>query len=259
MSMGFHQIDEIVPQLPVSGTSMRIDCVFCGGRKTLSITKKDGTLLWHCFHANCAVSGAKDLGRTTAEIRSHLKSRQNKTLPRNFIPRLTSDCQHHSRVMDYLQKNHCLAAYKDGAVKVRYCPASDRVLFYTSGEEGAVGRALKKIRPKWKVYGELTSLLQVGNHDVAVLVEDAASACSVYATGEHTGVALLGTNLSLKQKKLLRGFNKIIIALDKDASKKALRMCKELRGVTQTSVRFLERDLKYLSAADVRKVLSDGS
>lgn len=259
MTLGYQQIEEIVPQLPVSGTSMRIDCVFCGGRKTLSITKKDGTLLWHCFHANCAVRGAKDLGRTTAEIRSRLKSGQNKPLPRNFIPSLTSDCHRHPRVMRYLADNHCLAAYEDKAVKIRYCPASDRVLFYTSGQEGAVGRALRKVRPKWKVYGELSSLFQVGNHDVAVLVEDAASACSVYATGQYTGVALLGTNLSLKQKKLIRGFSKIIIALDKDASKKALRMCGELRGVTQTSVKFLERDLKYLSAKDVRKVFSHES
>lgn len=257
--MGYQQIDELVPQLPESGTSTRLTCPFCGGRNTLSITKRDGLLMWHCFHASCSVKGVKELGRTAAEVRQCLNKASVVPPAKNTIPVLTSDCRHHPKALRYLRDNHCLDAFFSRAVKIRYCPASDRVLFYTKGGDGAVGRALKKVRPKWKNYGEFNSLLQVGDSPTAVLVEDAASACAVYATGDYTGVALLGTNLSLKQKNLIKGFSKVIIALDKDASKKALKLCGELRGFTKTSVKFLERDLKYLSKEDVSKVIGHES
>ena len=39
------------------GTSKRFDCIFCGKKNTLSVTKKKGKLLWNCFSASCNARG----------------------------------------------------------------------------------------------------------------------------------------------------------------------------------------------------------
>ena len=39
------------------GTSKRFDCIFCGKKNTLSVTKKKGKLLWNCFSASCNSKG----------------------------------------------------------------------------------------------------------------------------------------------------------------------------------------------------------
>jgi DNA primase len=117
----------------------------------------------------------------------------------------------------------------------------------------------KSIKPKWRSYGEFTSLLEVGTSDTAVLVEDAASACAVYATGTHTGVALLGTSLTLRQRKLLEKYANVIVCLDKDASKKAITIRGQLRGTTNACVKFLHRDLKYMKKDQIMELMDESS
>ena len=39
------------------GTSKRFDCIFCGKKNTLSVTKKKGKILWNCFSASCKSKG----------------------------------------------------------------------------------------------------------------------------------------------------------------------------------------------------------
>lgn len=113
----------------------------------------------------------------------------------------------------------------------------------------------KTVKPKWRSYGEFSSLLEVGSAKTAVLVEDAASACAVYATGIYTGVALLGTSLTMRQRKLLEKYDDVIVCLDKDASKKSIKIRGQLRGSVSTSVKFLARDLKYLNETQIKECL----
>ena len=100
-------------------------------------------------------------------------------------------------------------------------------------------------------------MLSVGKQDTVIVVEDAASACAVYATGKYTGVALLGTNIYLVQRSQLRGYTKLIICLDKDASRKSIVLLRQLQGVVSCGVKFLDHDLKWYDGMGITKIIND--
>lgn len=245
------------------GESVRTDCVFCGGKKTLTVSRLDGKLVWNCYKASCDAKGGKRVGRSIDNIKAKLSNPEHKETVRKWIrplPEVTSSPVGHPRVKEWLVRNNSYSAWLAGAIKISYDPAQDRVLFYMNDKKGAVGRTLKAgTKPKWLSYGDTSGVLSVGDEDTAVVVEDAASACAVYTTGIYTGVALLGTNISPEQRSQLRRYAKVIICLDKDASTKALTMARKLSSVVPTTVRMLTEDLKYLSPTSIMEVLSNES
>ena len=242
-----------------AGETLRVDCPFCNGRKTLSITKLDGSLKWNCFKASCNGQGIERVGRNSLEIRNALKGIRTEVRKKTQdIPEILSNPYSHEQCVAYLSHNNCRIALDEGACRIEYAPRENRMLFFTPDHKGAVGRTLTKgQKPKWKFYGEPTGLFVVGNSNHVVLVEDAASACAVYSTHIYAGAALLGTHLSYKQRTELKQYENITICLDKDASRKAIQLLKQLRGVSNCSVRFLTRDLKEYTPERVTKVISN--
>ena len=243
--------------------SVRTDCVFCGGKKTLTVSRLDGRLVWNCYKASCDAKGGKRVGRSIENIKAKLANPEHKDKVSKWIrplPEITSSPRAHEKVMTFLTQNHSYAAWWSGACKITYDPAQDRVLFYMNGNLGAVGRTLRNgVKPKWLSYGDTSGVLAVGDSDTAVVVEDAASACAVYTTGIYTGVALLGTNVSAEQRQQLRKYKQIIVCLDKDASGKGLRLAKRLRSIVPTTVRMLEEDFKYLPPDKIKEILAEPS
>ena len=61
-----------------------------------------------------------------------------------------------------------------------------------------------------------------------------------------TGIALLGTNLLPEHVGLLKTYKKVNIALDKDATDKALDMVRTLHNVVPTKLVILTQDLKNM-------------
>tara|TARA_R110000796_G_scaffold147085_1_gene263889 strand:+ start:3300 stop:3782 length:483 start_codon:yes stop_codon:yes gene_type:complete len=159
--------------------------------------------------------------------------------------------------MKYLDENGCLYAYSNSLIKIRYAPADNRCLFLSENGEGAVGRTMGESIPKWMSYGD-TNLLTVGTSNHAVIVEDAPSACAVAATEMYTGVAILGTNLSTKQKHSLKQYKSITICLDNDAKKKAINLLRQLRGLVPCTVRFITKDLKYCQTVEINAIVGRG-
>lgn len=245
------------------GETKRVDCPFCGGRYTLTISRKEGSLIWNCYKASCSAKGGKRVGYSLEAIKGK-SSLKATTVPtanriRTPLPTMNADPSNHEAVMEYLDDNNCIKAYEDNAIKLTYDPAKNRVLFWMNQGQGAVGRTLSSgVKPKWLSYGDTTGVLAVGNQPTAVVVEDAASACSVYTTGIYTGVALLGTNVSPQQKRQLMAYERIIICLDKDATIKALRLRERLSGLVSTGVKFLDDDLKYLSPNEIKERIDEG-
>jgi hypothetical protein len=239
-----------------AGDHRRVDCPFCAGRKTLSVSNVDGKLLWHCYKASCPARGAKSLGRNTEQIRGRL-SRQDAATTRRTppLPDPVSDPSQHDHVLRYLEDNGSLEAYEQGDVRIAYAPAEDRVLFYMPSRLGAVGRALSGGGPKWRAYGDTSGLLTVGSGSTTVVVEDAASACAVSRVEGLQGAALMGTNLSTQQKRQLRHSPCVVIALDKDASRKSLLMAQTLQGLVPCRVRLLETDLKYVEPDEIERII----
>ena len=108
--------------------------------------------------------------------------------------------------------------------------------------------------PKWYRYGENGIPFVCGTSTHAVVVEDCASACSVSSFA--TGVALLGTSLSDKALDILANFDRVTVALDKDATTKAIDMVMRLKWeLEDVDMVVLERDLKKLDVEESRKVL----
>jgi hypothetical protein len=59
----------------------------------------------------------------------------------------------------------------------------------------------------------------------------------------------------MRQRKLLEKYDNVVVCLDKDASKKSIKIRGQLRGTVSTSVKFLARDLKYLNETQIKECL----
>jgi len=246
----------------VKGISLRanerrsLNCPFCGDtKKKFSIARIDGRIVWNCYRASCDARGAFNTDRNQSELKSRL-SRSEISLTRkiNSIPSILSSVYSHSDAVEYLKSVNSLEAYKDGLVHIKYSPSDNRVLFFNKDKTGAVGRALDKRNPKWWSYGDTSGGIVVGDNSHAVVVEDAASACSVSRIGV-TGIALLGTQLTPLIKSKLTEFNRVTIILDKDASSKALSIAKKMAQYTRATSKLTRDDLKCLTVLEIQKLL----
>ena len=164
------------------------------------------------------------------------------------------------RVAKYLNENNCIDAYNKGMANIQYDPQAHRAVFLIKDDShksiGGVGRAMRAdIVPKWYVYGRKDYPYICGEGDVAVVVEDCASACAV--SSNFAGVALMGTSLSdsfipVIQKK----FKEVIVALDRDATTKSYDIAKSLESAkVKTRVAILKDDLKYYRPAMIKEIL----
>lgn len=242
------------------GETKRIDCPFCGGKNTFTITRKDGARVWNCYKASCTSSGGTGDTRTLDSIKKRLTASigpLNGTVRTNPepIPRILSGIDSHLEVIEYLQSVHAYDAVLQGLAGVSYAPKENRVLFWMNHARGAVGRALDGRKPKWKVFGDTTGVFTCGKGSVAVVVEDAASACAVGVLPGYTGVALLGTHLDGIKKRQLMTFDRVIFCLDNDASRKSISLVRKLEAYVPTSVRFLRDDIKWMSPPKVEELL----
>lgn len=249
---------EIIKSIKVKeGGSLTLDCPFCLGKRKFSITNDSGTILWNCYKASCTARGSYRKGMSLDSVKSRLDKPYVRPSPINgrTIPNILSSPTNHPYVMTYLTENGCLPAFKSGRVKVRYAPADNRCLFFMNNDQGAVGRALDNRKPKWMSYGDTTGVFSIGDSDKAVLVEDVPSACAVSTTQKYTGVAILGTSLSTKQKQILKTYAKVYICLDNDAKRKAITLLRQLQGTVECTVRFITKDLKYCPSGEITKVI----
>jgi len=239
----------------------RIDCPFCGGKKTLTVSNNDGSVIWNCYKASCPARGGKRVGYSVTAIKNKFSKQVEvpTNIPRTPLPEIKASPSNHMAVVEYLINNNVLKAFEDKAIEITYDPSKNRVLFWMNDGRGAVGRTLSGAKPKWLSYGDTAGILSVGVSDTAVVVEDAASACSVYATGKYTGVALLGTNVSPVQRHQLSKYQKIIVCLDKDASCKAIKVARSMQGLVHCSVRFLKEDLKYLNTSQILELIDEST
>ena len=243
---------------PAFGRTKRMNCPFCGGPKTLTISNTLDGLVWNCYRASCSAKGGSGKERTVSEIRARLLPQESGTTQKFVLPDWLVSVGQRYEVVEYLTRNNCLPAVKSGLIEVRYDPKDHRCVFLIrqDGElVDAAGRALTRgAKPKWKRYGNSGEPLVVGTHSVAALVEDAASACAV--SQEVTGVAALGTSLTPECISRLTKFSKVLIALDPDATTKAVAIHRKMSYYTQCTVLQIPDDLKYFGPARIRELLS---
>lgn len=242
-----------VESLTISvGGRMRSDCPVCGKSNTFSVSDTGLQRLWFCFHADCHTKGCTDLTLTKEKAKTAFTKRvadkivADKTsfqIPDTFVSL--------SRNLDaesYVKRVGAYDAYLAGRVDIRYDFRQHRVA-YMIKQNGSVidaaGRALRNIKPKWYRYNDRKYPFICGSSPVGIVVEDAASACAV--SNIATGIALLGTNLPPEYIDVLTKFEKIYVALDKDATSLALTMVRQLATSVPTKMIILKRDLKDMT------------
>ena len=237
----------------------RCDCPICHGSNTFTVTNDNGNVLYNCYKNTCRIAGAhhknidpftiKSLlthGNTTLSHESYYEQELcTFTLPPYLTPYTEVDNPIDPTV---------LRRYNINPEDVMYDVRQDRLVFPVVSERNvivdAVGRSLNGVQPKWLRYASSPVPYAHGHTaNFAVIVEDAISA---YVVGEHfgdicTGVALLGTQLTDFHKWYIqRNYSDYIVALDPDASDKALKIAKELGAKALR----LRDDLKYAGKED---------
>jgi DNA primase len=146
--------------------------------------------------------------------------------------------------LDYVDSVNTSGRYDDIYYDVRH----KRLVYAIHDSNGKLvdgaGRTLIGARPKWYRYGNYRGGFRIGTSDIAFVVEDIPSAISI--SDWCTGYALLGTSLREEHIAELTKFEKVVVALDKDATDKALTMMRSLHNIVPTGMLILDKDLKTL-------------
>jgi hypothetical protein len=232
---------------------LRMDCPACGKKNTFSVSDTNGERLWFCFHADCGVRGRTGfrirndtpyhpLLKKTMTVREPL-CEQEFQLPDTVVPVSRSE-----EAVRYLKRVNAYDAYLSGRVDIRYDFRMNRVVYLIKDRRrtvDAAGRSLVNAKPKWWRYGKSGNPFVCGSSRIGVVLEDCASACSV--SSFLSGIALLGTNLQDSHLPTLRQYDRLLVALDKDATKKALELVRRLQAIRPTNLIVLNKDVKDMT------------
>ena len=257
-------IKEYVESLGLSdGQSQRMDCPSCGHKNTFSVTNNNGELMWNCFHAECAVKGRTDR-RITRDNSDNIlavlsKNTHKQTSSCPEVPFEKPKCwsrQISQKGLDYVDSVNTSGRYDDIYYDVRH----KRLVYAIRDKDGKLvdgaGRTLIGARPKWYRYGNYRGGFKIGTSKVAVVVEDIPSAISI--SDWCTGYALLGTSLRDEHIADLVGYDKVIVALDRDATDKALTMMRTLNTIVPSGILMLDKDLKSMGEVERERTIRSG-
>lgn len=239
------------------GGRLRTDCPVCEHSNTFSVTDFNDCIKYNCFHADCKTSGTVSKSLSAASFK--LSEREYVPAQTDFTGTFRKNNLPYEAIQ-YLQQVGCHSAFVDNSTDIRYDYKRDRVVFCVADKSGTVvdgaGRALQKYaKPKWYRYGAERMPFICGTSKHGVIVEDCASAVRI----GHlvSGIALLGTHLFEGALSFLKNYDKITLALDHDATAKAVGMLGDIQWqVEDVDMVVLEQDLKNVQNDEcVRRAL----
>ena len=224
----------------------RGDCPVCYHKNTFTATHSSGRILYNCYYADCSVGGSTKSGKII-QTQNTPKIAKAKSVDLSVYNKQWVGLDRSQRAVEYLKSVQSYHAYKHRHATIRYDIKEDRCVFLVYRDltlVDAVGRALTNIKPKWKRYASSRVPFVTSNNSYhLVIVEDCASACAV-TLADVRGMALMGTNLLTEYLKYCKGYKQVTMALDKDASKKAMKLVHELSIHVQTKLKLLSSDIK---------------
>jgi len=242
--------------------SLRLDCPVCQKKNTFSVRDDGYERMYNCFYASCDTKGRTGKRLTTFNATSVLQPTKPtlKPKPKDVpfeIPDTFVPLTRNQKALDYVRSVNSYRAYLDNRAEIMYDIRQDRVVFLVKEDKkivDAVGRSLTNRKPKWYRYGKSNSGFHVDNgNDTIFVVEDCSSACSV--CGITSAIALLGTNLLQSHMNVLKQYKKVVVALDKDATSKAVELSRKISQFVNCSVAFLPEDLKNLKDEERERII----
>jgi len=228
----------------------RSDCPLCGKPNTFSVTDNGFERLWNCFHADCHTKGGTGISLTKDNSKQAFVKRQVKeevTKVDFVVPDTFVSLSRNINAENYVKEVQSYDAYLDGLADIRYDFQRDRVVYLVKDGDkviDATGRALSNSKPKWLRYGTSKMPFVCGLTDNLFVVEDCPSACSI--SNIVTGMALMGTSLLDSHIQVIQNYKKIFVALDKDATRKAVDIVRHLSNYVPTKLVVLKKDLKNM-------------
>jgi DNA primase len=238
-------------------TSIRIDCPICFNRNTFSAFHDGNNILYNCFHADCDTRGVSREKLSKEVFKRKEKIITEKEEEKFFVPPDWESAKFNVDSINYLRKSKSYDAMNLGLADIRYDKKLARTVFLVKDENGnivdAVGRSINGMKPKWYRYGKSRYPFICGTSKTAIIVEDCASACAL--SRFSTGIALLGTSLLQKHIDLIKQYDRVGVALDRDATQKATAICDELNLVMNTKFLILEDDIKNMDYDDIKNLV----
>lgn len=238
------------------GTSLREICPRCGGgskkEKSLSLTmSEDGNLLWKCHRASCGDSGKVFVW--DAISRSRVPPKKAPRAFKGLLEKLPAD------VLDWFFDEFELTPDFIKSTGVKFAPEENRLFLPMFGPppkylyRGAILREWKHpLNPKTLTYKEAVEDpfihwgVQYSSSHPVVIVEDYISCLKLMQAGLNA-LSISGTHLSQRMiREILNKHKTAIIALDKDATTKAVAYAGTFRHLVSLKVWKLEEDLKYV-------------
>ena len=246
----------------LSGETKRGNCPKCHRHNTFTLSRTGNTIKWNCYSASCNYSGVKNNTSMSLEDIKFNHQQKNKTKGKQNVIDV-SRVAYSNICSDFLDK-YCI---NNIDIPVLYDPLERRVAFMIQhkGENiDAIGRALDVWRkPKWKRYSDIDTSITIPfdapPKSNLIIVEDIISAWKAVTYLDDTdAMPLLGTSLSTNNlNKIWDTYNSVTIALDKDATDKAINMSRRIFvGVDKCKVVALELDIKDMAIEDIQKCLS---
>ena len=253
-------IREYINSLSLSdGQTWRSNCPACGRKNTLTVINDGGSIIYNCYGLGCSATGAVHVGLTAHEIQKRLAKRQDsKAEPEREtmeIPEYVTQAPTGNGKFDEFVQRWGLQG-----IRLMYDVKDQRVVFpilYKGRLVDAVGRSLTGATPKWLRYTGTASVFELTYgtpKGVAVVVEDVISAITV---AKHlpgvTGLAILGTSLGSQHIEALDEYDRIVVALDRDAVSKTLEFKRTIESWTgnTTKALLLQDDIKYMVEDDM--------
>ena len=242
--------------------SLRLDCPVCQKKNTFSVRDNGYERMYNCFYASCDTKGRTGKRLTTSNATSVLQPTKPtlKPKPKDVpfeIPDTFVPLTRNQKALDYVRSVNSYRAYLDNRAEIMYDIRQDRVVFLVKEDKkivDAVGKSLTNRKPKWYRYGKSNSGFHIDSESASVfVVEDCPSACSIY--GYVSSIALLGTNLLQSHINVLKQYKKVVVALDKDATAKAVELSRKISQFVNCSVAFLPEDLKNLKDEERERII----
>ena len=217
------------------------------GRKTLSVSRRNGILLWHCHRDSCTFSGRYG-GRPGA---TKQKEKQSRGMVGRTYVRDAETIPEEAR--ELLHDKYKLTGKHLSRAQYGWDRQSNRLVqpvLSSDGEVlGACLRALDGREPKSLTHMEAHSVgwyRKRGSHSL-IIVEDLFSA--LRASDYCNSVALMSTHLNEERINVMKraGFNSAFIALDRDAYAKSIQYVMKFRSMIKLTPVSLSKDIKDMS------------
>ena len=241
------------------GQTFRTNCPECNRRNTLTVINDGGSLVYNCYGLGCSATGAVHVGMTAHEIQKRLARRQDTMAKPEretmVIPEYVTQAP-----TDNALFNKFVQKWGLQGIRLMYDVKDQRVVFpilYKGRLVDAVGRSLTGKTPKWLRYTGTASVFELvygEPNGTAILVEDVISAITVAKTFTGTtGLAILGTSLGAQHMEALDAYDRIVVALDRDAVSKTLEFKRTIESWTgnTTKALLLQDDIKYMVEDDM--------